>query len=88
MKKKKKEKGITEDEMAGWYHWFDGCEFEWTQGVGDGHGGLLCCDSWGRKEWDTTERLNWTEHILSSLTAAAALQLGVFWFRNIAGVSI
>ena len=47
--------------MAGWHHWLDGCESEWTPGVGDGQGGLACCDSWGRKESDTTERLNWTE---------------------------
>ena len=53
------EKGTTEDEMAGWHHWLDGCEFQWTPGVGDGQGGLVCCDSWGRKELDTTERLNW-----------------------------
>ena len=52
------EKGTTEDEMAGWHHRLDGCEFEWTPGVGDGQGGLACCDSWGRKESDTTERLN------------------------------
>ena len=38
----------------------DGCEFEWTPGDGDGQGGLACCNSWGRKELDTTERLNWT----------------------------
>ena len=55
------EKGTTEDEMAGWYHWLDGCESGWTPGVGDGQGGLACCDSWGRKESDTTEWLNWTE---------------------------
>ena len=55
------EKGITEDEMAGWHHWLDGCESEWTPGVVDGQRGLGCCDSWGRKELDTTERLNWTE---------------------------
>ena len=55
------EKGMTEDEMAGWHHWLDAHEFEWTLGVGDGQGGLACCDSWGRKESDTTERLNWTE---------------------------
>ena len=55
------EKGMTEDKMAGWHHWLDGCEFEWTLGVGDGQGGLACCNSWGRKESDTTERLNWTE---------------------------
>ena len=55
------EKGTTEDEMAGWHHWLDGRESEWTPGVGDGQGGLACWDSWGRKESDTTEQLNWTE---------------------------
>ena len=55
------EKGTTEDEMAGWHHWLDGRESEWTPGVGDGQGGLACCDSWGRKESDMTEPLNWTE---------------------------
>ena len=52
------EKGMTEDEMAGWHHWLDGHEFERTPGVGDGQGGLACCNSWGCKELDTTERLN------------------------------
>ena len=55
------EKVMTEDEMAGWHHWLDGHEFEWTPGVCDGQGGLVCCDSWDRKESDMTERLNWTE---------------------------
>ena len=55
------EKGTTEDEMAGWHHRLDGRESEWTPGLGDGQGGLACCNSWGRKESDTTERLNWTE---------------------------
>ena len=58
---RQEEKGTTEDEMAGWHHRLNGREFEWTPGVGDGHGGLACCDSWGRKESDTTEGLNWTE---------------------------
>ena len=55
------EKGTTEDEMAGWHHWLDGCESEWTPEVGDGQGGLVCCNLWGCKESDTTERLNWAE---------------------------
>ena len=55
------EKGTREDEMAGWHHWLDGHKSGWTPGVGDGQGGLVCCDSWGRKESDTTERLNWTD---------------------------
>ena len=47
---------MTEDEMVGRHHQLDGHEFEWTPGVGDGL--LACCDSWGRKESDTTEVLN------------------------------
>ena len=57
------EKGTTEDEMAGWRPWLDGRESEWTPGVGDGQGGLACCNSWGRKESDTTERLIWSDRI-------------------------
>ena len=57
----KKEKGTTEDDMVRWHHWLDGREFEWTPGVGVGQGGLAFCDSWGCKELDTTEGLNWTE---------------------------
>ena len=53
------EKGLTEDEMAGWHHGLDGRGFEWAPGDGDGQGGLACCDSWGCKESDTTEQLNW-----------------------------
>ena len=55
------EKGTTEDEMAGWHHWLYGRESEWTVGVGDAQGGLACCDSWGRKESDTTEQLIWSD---------------------------
>ena len=57
------EKGTTEDDMAGWHHQLDRHEYEWTPGVGDGQGSLVCCDSWGRKDSDTTERLNWTEAV-------------------------
>ena len=63
-----KEKGRTEDEMAGWHHWLDGHESEWTPRVGDGQGGLACCNSWGRKESGTTEQLNWTELILTKFS--------------------
>ena len=55
------EKGITQDEMAGWHHRLNGHEFEWTLGVGDGQGGLACCSSWDCKESNTTEQLNWME---------------------------
>ena len=58
---RQEEKGMTEDEMAGWHHGLDGRESEWTPGDGDEQGGLVCCDSWGHKESDTTEWLNWTE---------------------------
>ena len=54
-------KEATEDEMVGWHHRLNGHESEQTPGVGDGQGGLACCNLWGRKESDTTERLNWTE---------------------------
>ena len=54
---RQEEKVTTEDEMTEWHHWLDGCESQWIPGVGDGQGGLACCDSWGCKESDTTERL-------------------------------
>ena len=66
------EKGTTEPEMAGWHHWLDGCESEWTQGVGDGQGGLPCCDSWGRKGLDTLS--DWTELNWRSLLWRKLLQ--------------
>ena len=52
---------MTENKMAGWHHQLDGHEFDWTPWVGDGQGSLACYDSWGRKESDSTEQLNWTE---------------------------
>ena len=59
------EKWMTEDEMAGWDHWLDGRESEWTPGVGDGQGGLVCWDPWGCEESNMTEWLNWTELVCS-----------------------
>ena len=58
---RQEEKGTTEDEMVGWHHRWDGHEFEQAPGDGEGQGSLACCSPWGRKESDTTERLNWTE---------------------------
>ena len=55
------EKGTPEEEMAGWHHRLDAHEFGFTLGVGNGQGGLACCNSWVCKESDTTERLNWTK---------------------------
>ena len=55
------EKERTEDEMVRWHHQLNGHEFGWTLEVGDGQGGLVCCSSWGHKESNTTEHLNWTE---------------------------
>ena len=66
---------MTEDEMAGWHHRLDGHEFEWTPGVGDGQGGLVCCDSWGRRvghNWAT--ELNWTDELLSGEGNGTPLQ--------------
>ena len=69
------EKGTTEDEMAGWHHRLDGHEFEWTPGVGDGQGGLACCDSMGsqRVRHDWTTELGWTE--LNSIRTQIGLML-------------
>ena len=64
------EKGIMEDEMVGWHHQHNGHGFGWTPGVGDGQGGLACRSSWGRKESDTTERLNWT-HMSKNVVGVA-----------------
>ena len=56
------EKGTTENEMVVWHHRLNGHGFGWTPRVGDGQGGLACCGSWGHKESDMTEQLNWTEN--------------------------
>ena len=58
---RQEEKGMTEDEMVGWYHQLNGHEFEQALGVGDEQGSLACCSPWGHKESDMTEQLNWTE---------------------------
>ena len=60
---RQEEKRTTEDGMAGWRYRLDECGSGWTMGVGDGQGGLACCGSWGRKESDATEQLNWTDTV-------------------------
>ena len=55
----RRRRGRQRMRWLGWHHWLNAHEFGWTLGVGDGQGGLACCDSWGRKGSDTTERLNW-----------------------------
>ena len=74
--------------MAGWHHRLNGHESEWTPGVGDGQGGLACCDSWGREESDTTERLNWTElawkvPLVSLIFLKRSLVLPILLFSSI-----
>ena len=74
------EKGTSENDMAGWHHWLNGRESEWTPGVGDEQGGLACCDSWGRKESDTTEQLKWTE--LNCAVVWAFVAIAFLWDWN------
>ena len=64
---RQEEKGTTEDEMVGWHHWLNTLEFEQVPGVGDGQGSLDCCSPWDHKKLDTTERLNWTDTMTTTL---------------------
>ena len=75
------EKGMTEDEMVGWHHQLSIHEFKQIPGVGDGQGGLACCDLWGHKESDTTERLNWTE-MFDRILLWSHLVLGFCFLRD------
>ena len=52
------EKGMTEDEIVGWHHWLKGHEFEYTPGVGDGQGSLVCYSPWDHSQ---TQLSDWTE---------------------------
>ena len=82
------EKGTPEDEMAGWHHWLNGLESEWTPGVCDGQGGLACCNSWDCNELDTTERLNWTELNWEAKKKKSSLfyfnlRISLFWIFHV-----
>ena len=84
------EEEMTEDEMAGWHHLLKGHESEWIPGVDVGQGGLVYCDSWGHKESDTTERLNWTElnghlfpFIFYTICNHISISTTTAWIKNI-----
>jgi len=77
---------LTPDTMAGWHHWLDGREFEWTPAGGDGQGGLACCDSWGRKELDMTEWLIWTEAMIFSRLGALKCIFDLRYFQRTMGL--
>ena len=62
---RQEEKGMREDEMAGWHHWLNGHDSEQTPWVGDGQGRLASCSPWGCKESDMTEQLDWLMGTLS-----------------------
>ena len=95
---RQEEKGMTEDEMAGWHHRLNGHGFGWTSGVGDGQGSLMCCSPWGPKESDTSAWLSWTVHAIQCVPFVRAAQANenshitpisntripqaVQWFRN------
>ena len=70
---RQEEIGTTEDEMIGWHYQLNGHEFEQTPEDGEGQGSLVCCSSWGFKESDTTEQLNWN-HADSHLITAYCCQ--------------
>ena len=70
------EKGTTEDEMVGWHHRLNGCEFEQAPGVGDGQGSLASCSPWGHKESDVAERPNW--HLLFSYCFPVIFTISVY----------
>ena len=77
------EKGMTENEMVGWHHQLNGHGFGCTPGVGNGQGGLVCCGSWGHKESDMTEWLNWTEpHRNGSKVFLISLFIMQSWHLN------
>ena len=79
---RQEEKGTTEDEMAGWYHWLKGHGFEQAPGAGDGQGSLACCGPWGRKE---SEMTNWTNLRVSPLLLSSYYGVSVHCVRNSIG---
>ena len=78
---RQEEKGMIEDEMAGWYHQLDGHEFEQASGVDDGQGSLVCCSPWSHKKSDMTGWLNWTE-TSTVVTLAQEFRIKVHYKTN------
>ena len=76
-------KWMTEDEMVGLHHRLKGHGFGWTLGIGDGQGGLACCGSWGCKESDMTEQLNWLSYIVFSGLRWLQFLLELFYYQSI-----
>ena len=87
---RREEKGLTEDEMVGWHHQFNGHEFEQTLGDGEGQESMVCCSPRGQKESDTTEQLNnkvvqaqsWTHHPWCLLIEGPSTCLNPSWFEG------
>ena len=73
--------------MVGWHHQLDGHGFGWTLGAGDGQGGPVCCSSWGHRESDTTEQLNWAElnFLLHSVNVARYIHFFRLYYPCILG---
>ena len=76
----RRRRGRQRMRMVGWHHWLDGHGFGWTPGVGDGQGGLACCGSWGHKESDMTEWLNWSELNWSSIRTSYTIIIFLFTY--------
>ena len=71
---------MTENEMVGWHHQFNGCELGQTLGDSEGQGGLACCTPWGRKELDMTQQLNNRKESSPTLTTK---QLFIFQVKPV-----
>ena len=80
---RQEEKEATEDEMVGWHHWLNGCEFEQAPGDSEGQGGLVCCSPWGHKKSDVTEWLNSVliGHLLNKCQKRVIPLTKAFFFR-------
>ena len=86
-KDRRQEKGMTEDEMAGWHHRLHRHEFKWIPGVDDGQGGLVCCSPWACKESHKIEWLNWND-IQKAVIKMVKLVTGTYTFFSLLWVVV